>query len=64
MSEQLRKNRDLKKDILLLFASFCVFFMYAENLAKRLQPTSKDSLFLGLKWGYLKKKHHCVIIYT
>lgn len=32
--------------------------MYAENLAKMSLPTSKDSLYLGLRCGYLEKDTH------
>lgn len=39
---------------LLLFASLREFLMYAENLAKMSLPTSKDSLYLGLRCGYLE----------
>ena len=39
--------------LLLIFASLRGFLMYAENLAKMSLPTSKDSLYLGLRCGYL-----------
>lgn len=37
-----------------LQALFGLFLMNAENFAKMSAPTSKDSLFVGLRWGYLQ----------
>lgn len=38
-----------------MFASLRGFLTYAENLAKMSLPTSKDSLYLGLRRGYLQR---------
>lgn len=45
--------RSPRPHCLLIFASLRGFLMYAENLAKMSLPTSKDSLYLGLRCGYL-----------
>lgn len=37
-------------------ALFGLFLMKAENFAKMSAPTSKDSLFIGLRWGYLERR--------
>lgn len=39
-----------------LLALFGLFLMNAENFAKMSAPTSKDSLFSGLRWGYLPQR--------